>query len=620
MHTSLQHFLREAPVLLAVVDTTLNCCELSSAWRDLLGVGREATVTLPVANLFDAVDQGRVVARLRATAMDGRAVRGLAATLTTAARPLPVRLWGWQVPASDGSGPWTVLAAYDAVRTGQFVADVGRMASLHQQILDAAGDGIVGVDDLGRATYANSAAASLLGAQIEDIVGHPLHDVLHPNHPDAGQAYEREESPIRRSFKDGETQRVPDDTIYRIDGTPIPVEYSSAPIWHRDRVTGAAVVFRDAAESRRLERVCEVAEEEIIQLKEQLEVEREFLRAQQHGAALGADEVIAESRAFKRTIEQLQAVASTDANVLLYGEAGVGKETLGGVVHIRSQRSERPLVKVHCASNTADAVEAELFGQIRDAASGEFDDRVGRLELARGATLLLDEVGELSEIAQGRLLRMLEDLEPALDSPDVGHSDIRIIATTSRDLEKDIEDGRFLEGLYDRLAVFSIRVPPLRERADDILLLANRFLFSISRELGRDAPQFTQTQIKKLIAQQWPGNMRELHNVIEHAVILSEGDKLRLDLAMPVTAQTRTPERAPIPDEVRTDDQIRQIERANMVAALRHCGGRVSGPDGAAELLGLKASTLTYRMKNFDIQRHEIIGRRASPQVFASTP
>ena len=114
--------------------------------------------------------------------------------------------------------------------------------------------------------------------------------------------------------------------------------------------------------------------------------------------------------------------------------------------------------------------------------------------------------------------------------------------------------------------------------------------------------------------------MRELHNVIEHAVILSEGDKLRLDLAMPVTAQTRTPERAPIPDEVRTDDQIRQIERANMVAALRHCGGRVSGPDGAAELLGLKASTLTYRMKNFDIQRHEIIGRRASPQVFASTP
>ena len=616
MSDSLQKLLHDAPVLLAVVDTSLSCFELSSAWRDLLGIGRTNSVTLPVANLFDAVDQGRVVARLRATTMDGRAVRGLAATLTTAARPLPARLWCWQVPAGDGSGSWTVLAAYDAVRTGQFLGET-RLHSLHQQVLEAAGDGVISVDDLGRATFINTAATRMLDAQPEDIVGHPLHDVLRPANG-AGEHYERDDSPIRRAAKGGETVRGEDELFYRIDGSQLPVAFVCTPIWLKERVNGATLVFRDNSQARSLELARGQAEEEIIALKQQLELEREYLRAQQAESAAEADTLVAESRSYKRTLEQLHAVAGTDANVLLFGEPGVGKETLGGIVHFHSARAERPLVRVHCACSTHEAIEAELFGQLRDTGGDDHHERVGRLELAMNGTLLLDEVADLPVSVQHRLLRLLEDNDPALDAPDAGQNPIRIIATTSQDLDAAVAAGDFLEALYDRLAVFAIRVPPLRERQEDILPLAHRFLVTISRELGREAPKLNQLQIRELGAHHWTGNMRELHNVIEHAVILSDGEKLRLDLALPTLARARHDARSELrnlPKEIRTDEEIREIERANMVLALRQCGGRVSGPDGAAQLLGLKASTMTYRMKHFEIGRDEIIHPTTSRAV-----
>ena len=616
MSDSLQKLLHDAPVLLAVVDTSLNCFELSSAWRDLLGIGRTNSVTLPVANLFDAVDQGRVVARLRATMMDGRAVRGLAATLTTAARPLPARLWGWQVPAGDKGGSWTVLAAYDAVRTGQFVGET-RLHSLHQQILEAAGDGVISVDDLGRATFINTAATLMLDAQPEDIVGHPLHDVLQPANG-TGEHYKHDDSPIRRAAKGGETVRGEDELFYRIDGSQLPVAFVCTPIWLKDRVNGATLVFRDNSQARRLELARGQAEEEIIALKQQLELEREYLRAQQAESAAEAGALVTESRSFKRSIEQLHAVAGTDANVLLFGEPGVGKETLGGIVHFHSARAERPLVRMHCACSTRETIEAELFGQLRDTGGNDHHERVGRLELAMNGTLLLDEVADLPLPVQHRLLRLLEDNEPSLDDPDAGQNPIRIIATTSQDLDAAVSAGDFLEALYDRLAVFAIRVPPLRERQEDILPLAHQFLVNISRELGREAPKLNQLQIRELGAHHWTGNMRELHNVIEHAVILSDGEKLRLDLALPTLARARHDARTEpksLPKKIRTDEEIREIERANMIVALRQCGGRVSGPDGAAQLLGLKASTMTYRMKHFEIGRDEIIGPASSRAV-----
>ena len=617
MNSSLEYSIRDAPILLAVVDQTLNCTELSSAWRDLLGLGRQASVALPVGNLFDAVDQGRVLARIRASKMDGRAVRGLAATLTTAARPLPVRLWSWQIPTDDDAGPRTVIAAYDAVRTGQLVGETARMHSHHQQILDAAGDGVIAVDDLGRATYANTAAIRILGAQPEDIIGHPLHDVLRPA-TTQGVAYERDESPIRRAFKDGDAQHMDDELFFRVDGTAVPVHYSSTPIWSKERLVGAAVVFRDSSGTQRLKLELQGTEEEIVRLQEQLELEREFLRAQHQDAALETQELVAESRSFKRALDQLGAIASVNANVLLIGEASTGKATLSSYVLQRSTRAERPLVKVFCAGADAEAVEIEIFGRTRGADAAADNDRVGRFDLAKDATLLLEEVGELSIGIQRRLLQMLEELDSRLGSEEAEHSSIRIIATSNRPLEDDARDGRFLEALYDRLAVFTINIPALRERQEDVLPLATRFIINISQELGRAAPLLKPEQLQELQAQPWPGNIRELHNVIEHAIILSEADKLCLNLALPDLTHAEpqtpaTPQAATVVPEsfagVRTDAELRDVERANTISALRQCEGRVSGPEGAAKLLGLKASTLTYRMKNFDIRRHEIVGR-----------
>jgi len=620
MNNPLRSSLRDAPILLAVVDQSLSCIELSAAWRDLLGLGPEASVSLPVGNLFDTVDQGRIMARLRASAMDGRAVRGLAATLTTAARPLPARLWCWQVAGNDSSDPRIVIAAYDAVRTGQFVSDSPRMHSLHQQILEAAGDGIIAVDDLGRATYVNPAATRLLGAQTEDIIGHPLHDVLRPVNAD-GRGYDRDSSPIRSSFKDGEARQIDDEMFFRVDGTAIPVHYNTTPIWNKERLIGATVVFRDSSTVQRLRVAIDQAEEEVEQLRTQLEVEREFLRAQQQDAAMEAQELVAESRGFRRVLEQLNAVAGVSANLLLVGEAGTGKETLAGFVHQQSSRAQRPLVKVLCANPDAEALEVDIFGRLRATDTAEHSDRVGRFDLAKGATLLLEEVGELSLNAQRRLLRMLEDLDPPLDQEQSELSSIRIIATTSRALDKDIHQGRFLEALYDRLAVFAVTLPPLRERPEDVLPLATRFAANISRELGHATPALSEPQVQLLRSQPWTGNIRELHNVIEHAIILSEPNAFRLELAIPLTPNSEANLLAPLTPRparelasettasVRTDAQVRDIERDNMIAALRQCEGRVSGPDGAAQLLGLKPSTLTYRMKNFDIGRLEIIGR-----------
>ncbi|MEM7407971.1 MAG: sigma 54-interacting transcriptional regulator [Pseudomonadota bacterium] len=618
MNNLLQIALRDAPTYLAVVDAELACCELSAGWRDLLGLGRDAAVNIPVGNLFDAVDQGRVVARLRACAMDGRAVRGLAATLTTAARPMPARLWCWQARDPDSNEVRTIVAAYDAVRTGQFVGDSTRVHSLHKQVLEAAAEGVIAVDELGRATYANPAAVTLLGAQIEDIVGHPLHDVLHPVDA-SGEAYSRDADPVRRACKEGLSTTGDNQHFHRTDGTTVAVRYSAAPIRNKERLTGATLVFADCSEEQARETARLNAEAEVAELRSQLELEREFLRSQRDSHTSIRDRIVATSRRSRRTLDQLRAVARTTANVLLVGETGTGKETLAAFVHEASALADRPLVKVACACASEDEVEAELFGQIRDAGAPQAERLIGRVELARGGTLLLDEVGELSLSAQHRLLRLLEDLDPLLEAPgahtgrlpaDPSQRSLRVLATTSRTLERDAANGMFLDALYDRLAVFPVTIAPLRERAEDIEPLANAFLARVCRELGREPISLNQQQARQLQTQHWTGNMRELHNVIEHAAILSKVGELKLELALPGLARQRHDAARPEPagaDGIRTEEEFRELERANMVAALRQCGGRVSGPDGAAQLLGLKPSTLTYRIKNFDIERHEIV-------------
>lgn len=296
----------------------------------------------------------------------------------------------------------------------------------------------------------------------------------------------------------------------------------------------------------------------------------------------------------------------TPASVLILGESGVGKEAIARAIHTHSSRTEKPLVKVNCASIPKELFESEFFGHIRGSFTGAHRDRVGRLQLANGGTLFLDEVGEIPLDLQGKLLRALQEHEfERVGDDKTIKVDVRVVAATNRDLQAEIKAGRFREDLYYRLSVFPIEVPPLRERKEDIAPLAMHFLRAYSKELGRDTPCLSKQQITTLMNHDWPGNIRELKNVIERTAILSTGCRLRLDLVMPGSAP---PAPAPGdeesgPTELLTDADIRAIEKANMVAVLNHTDWRISGTDGAAEFLGLKPSTLTYRMKGFEIER-----------------
>lgn len=387
----------------------------------------------------------------------------------------------------------------------------------------------------------------------------------------------------------------------------MPVEYTSTPIWHDGQIQGAVVVFRDVSERKEIERQRAAAYREIKQLKEQLEQERDYLRDE---IKVRGDfgQIVGSSTALRHTMGQIEAVAPTPANVLILGESGVGKEMVARAIHERSPRADKPLVKVNCASIPKDLFESEFFGHVRGAFTGAHRDRVGRLQLADGGTVFLDEVGEIPLDLQGKLLRALQEREFERVGDDrTIKVDVRVVAATNRDLEAEVKEGRYREDLYYRLGVFPIVVPPLRDRREDIGPLAEHFLTRTCADLGRDSMRLSKQQAEQLMAHDWPGNIRELRNVIERAVILSSGSRARLDLAMPDHVDT--------PPDVAidltasdgtgfvTDAEMREHEKANLIAALRHADWRVWGHDGAAGLLGIKPSTLTYRMKALGIAK-----------------
>jgi transcriptional regulator with GAF, ATPase, and Fis domain len=268
-------------------------------------------------------------------------------------------------------------------------------------------------------------------------------------------------------------------------------------------------------------------------------------------------------------------------------------------------------VKVNCASIPTELFESEFFGHVKGAFTGAIRDRVGRFQLADGGTLFLDEVGEIPIELQGKLLRVLQESEFERVGDDVTRSvDVRVIAATNKNLEKQIVEGTFREDLFYRLSVFPVEVPPLRERGEDVVQLAQHFLEQTCRDFGREVMTLTRTQAENLRRYNWPGNIRELKNVIERAVILSEGSVLRLDKSMPGMRDSEEPPRAgpgadngsEIPS-VLTETDIRELQKRNIIAALTEAGWRVSGKGGAAELLGVKPTTLADRIRTYNIEK-----------------
>jgi PAS domain S-box-containing protein len=332
-----------------------------------------------------------------------------------------------------------------------------------------------------------------------------------------------------------------------------------------------------------------------------LTVETEYLREEL--TALGAsDDIVGASDALRGVLQAVRQVAATDATVLVMGETGTGKELVARAIHAASGRRARPLVKVNCAAIPAGLVESEFFGHERGAFTGATQRREGRFALAHGGTIFLDEVTELPADLQAKLLRVLQEgeFEP-VGSSRTRKVDVRVIAATNRDLSRAVSDGRFREDLYYRLNVVPIEVPPLRERGNDVITLAAVFAARVGKRMGRTIEPLSADDVTQLRAYTWPGNIRELQNVIERAVITSTDG--RLDLAR-FLHPGPMPARAAIDrtrGTIRTN--LKEIERESIVAALEATGGRVAGPDGAAERLGTKPSTLRSRMKALGIGR-----------------
>jgi PAS domain S-box-containing protein len=599
-------WLVDAPVLMAVVDDNLVCRWASRGWRERLGLtGADDGFALPLSEMVRLDHTAELAEKLRDGLRRQVSLQDIPVSLPEQGDVTEGLLSAWPVRFASGS-TGLCLAATCNTYLDNALDELRRLRTMHELILDAAGEGIYGFDSDGMGTFGNAASIEILGWNPEDMIGKRAHDVHHHSHAD-GTPYPHTECPIYAALRDGEVHRVDDEVFWRVDGAPVPVEYTSTPIRHRGKIAGAVVVFRDISQRKEIERQREAAFQEIKHLKEQLEQERDYLRDEiRAGSDFG--EIIGSSAALQRVMAQVDAVAATPANVLILGESGVGKEMVARAIHDRSERADKPLVKVNCASIPKELFESEFFGHVKGAFTGAHRDRVGRLQLADGGTVFLDEVGEIPLDLQGKLLRALQEREFERVGDDRTVSvDVRVVAATNRDLETEIEAGRFRGDLYYRLGVFPILVPPLRDRREDIGPLAEHFLARTCTDFGRDPMHLSKQQVRQLMGRHWPGNVRELRNIVERAVILSTGSRARFDLAITDAAHTRADAVSdPAPSDATgfvTDAEMRELEKANMIAALQHADGRIWGPDGAAALLGIKPSTLTYRIKVLGITR-----------------
>ena len=370
--------------------------------------------------------------------------------------------------------------------------------------------------------------------------------------------------------------------------------------WLRTMATAAAIAIANAR-----------AFEENELLRHQLEQERDYLREEVEATGSFGD-ILGRSPALRRVLQQVELVAATEANVLVLGESGSGKELIARAIHQRSPRSRKSLVKVNCGSIPRELFESEFFGHVRGSFTGAVRDRVGRFQLADGGTLFLDEVGEIPLELQSKLLRVLQEGEfERVGDEATRRVNVRVVAATNRDLRKEVDEGRFRLDLYYRLGVFPMEVPPLRDRREDIPELIAHFIQQASMRFHVAPPGASHREIERAQQYDWPGNVRELQNVVERAVILSNGGKLTFELpsGKPRSKQEDRviPHSAIAPDAVVSEKEWRERERANVLAALRRADFQISGNGGAAELLGIHPATLTSRLKALGIDRRDYL-------------
>jgi transcriptional regulator with GAF, ATPase, and Fis domain len=467
------------------------------------------------------------------------------------------------------------------------------------RLIDSAMDAILDLDGELRVTLANPAAARLFRGTPEQLVGLPfsnlltraacaklfeLTDVMGATQPEGGS---------RPMASSPASLWVPGTLeARRLDGEAFAVEatLSRYELGSRSCLT---VILRDVGDRERA-----------LDTIRSLAAEAQYLREELHSLH-DPERVLGTSPAIVSVLRQIDQVAATDATVLILGETGTGKELIARAIHAASARRDKPLIRVNCAAVPASLIESEFFGHEKGAFTGATQRREGRFALAHGGTLFLDEIGELPIDLQSKLLRVLQEgeFEPVGSSKTV-KVDVRVIAATNRDLLAETKRGLFREDLYYRLHVFPIRVPPLRERAQDIPMLARAFAMKAAQRMGRALAPLGDTSLERLCAYDWPGNVRELENVVERAVIAARDGRLNFDGALPELP----PNQPGVPSEareapIRTVAEMEALERENILRALEASGWRIAGPGAAADLLAMHPSTLRSRMKALDIKR-----------------
>jgi formate hydrogenlyase transcriptional activator len=437
-----------------------------------------------------------------------------------------------------------------------------------------------------RIIQANRAAMAILGIRPEEI-GETFGKSLVPDSPDA----QRRLREVLESIQKGNETRGAVLELRRKDnGQPLWIQWWSKPAPDRSYTR---TMFFDITERVLLE-------QEQVRLRDQNAYLREEIRTEYNFG-----EIIGDSPAVRKVTQQIQLVAPTSAAVLITGESGTGKELVARAIHEHSPRKGRPLIKVNCGAVADSLFESEFFGHVRGAFTGALKDKPGRFELADGGTLFLDEIGEVPLAMQAKLLRVLQEQElERVGDTRTRKVDVRIIAATNRDLKKEVDAGRFRQDLFYRLSVFPIEVPPLRERRDDIAPLAVHFLQQSAQRMNHPAPRLTQVAMNQLSGHNWPGNVRELQNAVERAVILAQTGPLSFDLheSKAIDSSIALTD-SPPKSALLTREELKRQERDNIAGALKQTGGKLFGPDGAAELLGMKPTTLASRIKALGIGR-----------------
>lgn len=469
-------------------------------------------------------------------------------------------------------------------------------------LLSSVGDGIYSINKQGLCTFINPVGAKMLGLQPEAVLGKNIHKVHHHTHEN-GTHYPVEDCPIYAAVHDGIVHEGIQEVFWRRDGSYFPVEFTSTPIIRDSEIIGAVVVFRDITERLNTEKQLTHALEELQDLKSRLEQQNEYLQEeilqenQYH-------EIVGNSPAILQIIEKIKVVAPTDANVMIYGESGTGKELIARAIHQSSHRKQHPLIRVNCAAIPSELFESEFFGHVKGAFTGAVRDRAGRFELADQGTLFLDEIGEIPLELQSKLLRVLQEgTFERIGEEKTRHVDVRIIAATNRKLKEEVKLKNFREDLYFRLNVFPIHSPALRERKQDIPLLVSHFTKLISENRKVPYLPFSQKHILELQRYDWPGNIRELQNVLERALITAKHGAVSFQyLLEQEPSQTVQHNQAVAIEQVLSIQQLKQLEMTNFQLAIKQCEGKIFGDDGAAKQLGINPTTLISKLKKLGIE------------------